>query len=196
VIATNITIQQQWPQYHLPTPKSRIVCIWALNLICPWQGAHCHCLIEFAIRVNFFFNFPAVLCRACGCFRAGVNAWWYVTLYSPAMSCRACIFFLSRRQCLLISNTLLFSFLYFKTTMCCGLSSTNAACAAVRCLLINLPDPLNKRWYSTSDLHKFVTNGGFPKILTTLVAKTLRGMQAIPSFKRDKTKTKHSTVLT
>jgi hypothetical protein len=74
--------------------------------------------------------------------------------------------------------------------MCCGLSSTNAACAAVRCLLINLPDPLNKRRYSTSNLHKFATDGGFPKLPATLVAKTLRGMRAIPSFTRDKTKNK------
>jgi hypothetical protein len=74
-------------------------------------------------------------------------------------------------------------------TICCGVSSTNAACAAVRCLLSHLPDPLNKRWYSTSDLHKFVTNGEFSKLPATLVAKTLRDMQALPpSFKRDKTK--------
>lgn len=65
--------------------------------------------------------------------------------------------------------------------MCCGVPSTNAARAAVPCLLIC-------RWYSTSDLHKFVTNGGFPKLPASLVAKTLRGMPAIPSFKRYKTK--------
>jgi hypothetical protein len=89
----------------------------------------------------------------------------------------------------LLSNSSLFFFLYSRTAMCCGVpSSTNAACAAVCCLLIHLPDPLNRRWYSTSDLHKFVTNGGFPKLPASLVAKTLRGMPAIPSFKRYKTK--------
>jgi hypothetical protein len=105
------------------------------------------------------------------------------------VSCVALPLLLRRQQWLLISNTLLCSFLYSKTTMCRGVSSANAACAAVRsCLLIHLPDPLNKRWYSTSDLHKFVTDGGFPKLPATLVAKTLIGTRAIPRFKRDKTK--------
>ncbi len=49
------------------------------------------------------------------------------------------------------------------------------------------PLPLDSFTRSTEQ-EVFVTDSGFPKLPATLVAKTLRGMWALPSFKRDKTK--------